>query len=150
MPTADTCHQSTTRAGRPADSAAACVVPAEARSVPGMRRFARTVARHWRLPESVTDAAALIVTELATNAVRHSASPDVAVLIGLRPHTLTIEVRDRGQWRAAPASTVLDSGGGALAGRGLALVNAYSTGCMLWCDPDGTRAVAKVPVPHPG
>ncbi|KRB72543.1 hypothetical protein ASE03_22080 [Kitasatospora sp. Root187] len=119
---------------------------AVAASVPVLRRFARSTVRSWGLPASVDEATAMVVTELAANAVRHSGSPDVALLIGLGEHALTIQVKDQGQWRSASHSTVPSIDTAASGGHGLQLVNAYSTGCVLWFEETGTRAVARVPL----
>ncbi|WP_329562158.1 ATP-binding protein [Kitasatospora sp. NBC_01266] len=146
-----TMERSTLTMERPAPGVAlgrraACVMAAETGSVPALRRFARRVVRSWALPAGIDEAVALIVTELAANAVRHSGSPDVAVLISTDREAVTVEVKDRGQWCSASAAEKLGGITERVGGRGLTLVNAFSTGCVLWCGPDGTRAVAKVPL----
>ncbi|MEU6973516.1 ATP-binding protein [Kitasatospora aureofaciens] len=43
-------------------------------AVPWARRHTADILRHWRIPSAVIETANLIVSELATNAVRHSAN----------------------------------------------------------------------------
>ncbi|MEV4558107.1 ATP-binding protein [Kitasatospora sp. NPDC049285] len=152
MFTAD--HHQTATLERPAPSAirggtAVRVLPAVSDSVPALRRFARDVVRQWALPGSVDEAVALIVTELAANAVRHSGSSDVTVRLGVDRRGLTVEVRDRGQWRSACAAAAADRPGGwaeSCGGRGLSLVRAYASACIVWFERTGTRVVATIPL----
>lgn len=127
---------------RPAS--AVCVLPAVPTSVPLLRRFARDVAGRWGLPDSLHDPLFLIVTELAANAVRHSASPDVGLLLTGDGSRVIVEVRDTGRWR-----TAREPAGGpdqACGGRGLPLVRAFSTRCAVRRTPAGTHVVAELAV----
>jgi len=128
---------------------AACAMPAVADSVPALRRFARGAARRWELPDSVDEALALIVTELAANAVRHSGSPDVALLLAVDGVTVTVQVKDAGRWRARrkPDGPIAEAE--ACGGRGLQLVEAYAAGFALWRTAGGTRVVAELLLPEP-
>ncbi|GAA1226456.1 hypothetical protein GCM10009665_16240 [Kitasatospora nipponensis] len=125
--------------------AAACVLPAAVEAVPSLRHFARAMARSWHLPDSTRETLTLIVTELVTNVIRHSGSPDVALLLTSDAVTVTIQVRDRGQWRARSTGTALD----ACSGRGLHLVEAYAGCCSLRPTAVGTQVTAELFLPKP-
>ncbi|MGW0122129.1 ATP-binding protein [Streptomyces sp. NPDC003327] len=122
---------------------AAAVVPACPRAVPRLRGLARAVARSHRLSAAVDEALAVVVSELATNAVLHSGSPDVAVMLECDGTALTVGVRDRGRWRERPAPRCEPVDMGADFGRGLALVDAYCVDRTVRCSAEGTvvRAV---------
>ncbi|WP_042387160.1 ATP-binding protein [Streptacidiphilus melanogenes] len=133
--------------------AAACVLPATAASVPALRRLAQHAARRWRLPDDTTEASGLIVTELVTNAVRHSGSPDVSLLLCVADGMLTLRVKDSGSWRPRPVTPAvggLDGLGGpgpACGGRGLLLVEAYAASCVVRPSAAGTTVTAEVLFP---
>ncbi|MCX5126709.1 ATP-binding protein [Streptomyces sp. NBC_00347] len=123
---------------------ALCVMPAAAAAVPTLRRLTRRLIEQWHLPEEVGEAAALIVTELAANVVRHSGSPEVALRITVGDGRVAVQVRDFGQWRSPRPRS-----GGAMAGggRGLDLVGAFATGCEILSTGAGTRATASIALP---
>ena len=94
------------------------VFPAEAQAVAAVREFVGRVANGC--PCDV-DAALLVASELATNAIVHARSPfSVAVLAGA--DGLTIEVIDDDP----VAPTARDAGADALSGRGMTLVAAVA------------------------
>ncbi|GAA2750393.1 ATP-binding protein [Kitasatospora cinereorecta] len=124
---------------------AACIAVATAASVPALRRFVRGVAASWGLSAADGHTLELVVSELAGNAVRHSGGPDVAVLVRAAGATLTVEVRDGGRWRQPPPRPASDGGEPACGGRGLGLVEAYSTRCAVHATAAGTRVVAELP-----
>lgn len=79
----------------------------------------------WELPESTRDDAVLIVSELATNAIRHTASSRFLCCVALAADDLVhLEVHDNGALigRLDPRSPGLDDEGG----RGLLLVQHLS------------------------
>ena len=131
--------------------AAACVLPATAACVPVLRRLAQHAARRWELPDDTGEALGLIVTELATNAVRHSGSPDVTLRLCVAEATLTVQVRDSGRWRprAVPPSAPRRGEDTACGGRGLLLVEAYAASCAVRTSADGTTVTAELLVPVP-
>ncbi len=86
-------------------------------SVPVARRFARSTLQTWEL-DHLIDAAALIVSELATNAVLHARSPFTVRLAVDRGGLLRLEVVD-GSVRQPLART---HGAAATTGRGLSIV----------------------------
>lgn len=133
---------------------AACVMPASPSSVPALRRFARAMARRWDVPDEVGDALLLIVSELVGNAVRHSGSPDVALLLCVGDGTMVVQVKDTGQWRQpsvppTAAEVGADVEDMACGGRGLPLVAAYASGYAVWPTHAGTRVMAELPLAGP-
>ncbi|MFI0924087.1 ATP-binding protein [Streptomyces sp. NPDC021012] len=119
---------------------------AEMSSVPVLRRLARRVVQGWHLPESVEEAVGLIVTELASNAVRHSGSPDVDLRITLVEGRLVLHVQDFGSWRVPSPSEPVEEE--ACSGRGLDLVAAFAAHCEIVRTAGGTRVVAEILLPE--
>lgn len=125
----------------PAGSARVLVVAALAAtpsSVSRLRRLARAVAQSRRLSAAAEEALTMVVSELATNAVLHSGSADLAVLVELGDTALTVSVRDSGRWRERPAPRCEAADMDTEFGRGLALVDAYSVDRSVHCSEDGT------------
>ncbi|RAG87282.1 ATP-binding protein [Streptacidiphilus pinicola] len=129
----------------------ACVMPAVAASVPALRRFAVRTARRCGLLDDVAEALALIVTELVTNAVRHSGSPDVTLLLCVADGDLTVQVSDTGRWRRPTAPPASEPGarepGPLCGGRGLLLVEAYAASCAVQVSRSGTTVTAELRLP---
>lgn len=123
---------------------AQCAMSATPESAPALRRFARTVARHWRLGDECHEALSVIVTELVSNAVLHSGSGWVAVALRVRGDVLTAEVRDGGRWkhRSGRRREPLDAG--AAHGRGLRLVNTFAARTLTRRLPAGTVVAAEI------
>ncbi|MYR44587.1 ATP-binding protein [Streptomyces sp. SID5910] len=101
-------------------------------STPRGARLARHLALHrldaWGVPygSAVSETAALLVAELAANAVTHGRVPgrDIEVLLRLDPYTLRIDVSDsRGERRPSVPEA---AGPEAEGGRGLLLVDALA------------------------
>jgi anti-sigma regulatory factor (Ser/Thr protein kinase) len=126
--------------GRPA----VCVLPATVAAVPELRRFAADLAARWGLPPEVDDALALVVTELATNVVLHSGSPDITLLVSRSDGVLRVAVKDSGCWRPRPARRRAPEDADALFGRGLRLVGALTGGCHTFPGATGTCVVAEL------
>jgi anti-sigma regulatory factor (Ser/Thr protein kinase) len=108
---------------------------------------ARSAVRGFLGQHARTDDAALVVSELATNAVRHSASRDgtYELRLEVKPGRLRIEVVDQG----APAQVAVVGEPGE-SGRGLLIVEALADDwghegrsglrvwwAELWADEDG-------------
>ncbi|MFF0483221.1 ATP-binding protein [Streptomyces sp. NPDC004435] len=125
----------------PTWKAVSCVMEAADVSVPELRRFARTTVARWGVLQDDGDLA-LVVTELVTNAVRHSNGSAVHLLLSATCSTLTVEVRDNGRWRdrVHPEET----GGPACGGRGLQLVEASATLVVVQPGLNGTRVIVKL------
>ncbi|GGQ09493.1 ATP-binding protein [Streptomyces roseolilacinus] len=128
---------------------AACTMPASPEVVPVLRRFSRTVARGWQLPDRFDEALSVIVTELVTNVVLHSDSPWVSLAIDVRGSALTVEVMDGGSWkdRGAPRREPLDDQ--VACGRGLRLVDAYATRTVVRRVEAGTSVTAVIALTTP-
>ena len=101
-------------------------LPLELSAVPKARRHARQTLRDWGLEADIVENAELIVSELATNAVRHSERPPaggrfVLTLIHL-PETLQIYLADTDPRPPVALRPAEDATGG----RGLLLVGELS------------------------
>ena len=106
-------------------------------AVPRARRFA-VAALAGLFPDELVDDAALIISELVTNAFLHG-DPPVVVRISARAHLVHIEVADDS--RSAPMRGRPD--GTAMTGRGMGLIESLSsrwgvapeaTGKRVWCE----------------
>ena len=113
-------------------------VPA-ASAVPAVRHFVADVLSQWGLVD-LTDAAALVVTELATNALRHARSP-FRVAVGRSSSGVRIAVHDASRQRPRLG----DPGLTATGGRGVWLVDEVSSrwgtddvadGKVVWSELD--------------
>lgn len=100
--------------------------PAHRSGVAAVRRKAREQLRSWGIPARVCDDAVLIVSELATNAIVHTASDTVTCHLGGGPE-IYVEVGSDG--RSAPRGTADPVGDSA--GRGLLVVEALSSMCGI-------------------
>lgn len=104
--------------------------PSVPRIVPAARHAAAHALTHWGVAGSEVEDAALVVSELVTNAVRHGRVPGRLVELRLvydLEKSVTVEVSDTGDGRpspdAAPPAAVPAS---AESGRGLPLVAALA------------------------
>jgi anti-sigma regulatory factor (Ser/Thr protein kinase) len=91
----------------------------------------------------LTDTAALLVSELVTNALRHSSGP-YEIQVGLGPTSATISVTDSDggrPHRLGAAASIRRAGGGDLpeTGRGLLLVGALADGWGWQVTANGKR-----------
>ncbi|WP_326644913.1 ATP-binding protein [Streptosporangium sp. NBC_01755] len=126
------------------------------------REFARRAAADWAVGEGTTATVELLVSELVTNSVCHTAGDHVQVWVRLRGRLLFIEVHDGGPaWRLRASLPDLDAeNGGAVRrlrarppdleaenGRGLLLVNALALRWGRRRHRGGTRTWACVAVP---
>ncbi|MEK8169579.1 ATP-binding protein [Streptomyces sp. M19] len=99
-------------------------LPARAASVPESRRLASGQLARWALGDDVTDTVLLMISELFTNAVVHTASEVIVCELRYEGDRLMIEVQDQGGGRMpADRRRVPDDE----CGRGLLLVGALST-----------------------
>ncbi|MFE6713508.1 ATP-binding protein [Streptomyces sp. NPDC057695] len=131
-----------TRAG--AARAALCVMAAVPGAAPALRRFARGAARRWELPEETCEALSLVVSELVGNVIRHSGSPDVTLFVAAAHGAVIVQVRDGGRWRERGASRRAVPDDEACDGRGLRLVEACTTRCVVSTGRTGTWVAAEV------
>ncbi|MFD3969683.1 ATP-binding protein [Streptomyces cyaneofuscatus] len=126
------------------ENSALWVMPAAPETAPVLRRLLRRTMSRWEVAEETGDAVALVVTELVGNAVRHSGSTDVAVLLARHQDRIVVQVKDTGRWLPRPPCAEADSEE-ACGGRGLQLVRAYTTHCTVTSGPSGTLVVAELP-----
>ncbi|MGP4027146.1 ATP-binding protein [Actinomadura sp. 3N407] len=116
------------------------------RRYPGTRDQVPQI-RAWtveHVPAEVQDAAALVVTEAATNALRHSRSglPGGIITVSVRPLDdggVRIAVTDEGS-TGAPAPEPDRDGG-----RGIHLIHALARDCGLAGGPNGHTVWADLP-----
>ncbi|WP_051969242.1 ATP-binding protein [Kitasatospora azatica] len=129
----------------PRHGAAVFAVTAGAGSVPILRRLTRQTSRRWNLPGAVEQALAVIVTELVTNAVRHSGNPVVTLLLTVDDRAVTVRVTDRGRRRRLGSRRAGVAGSGrARGGRGLQLVEAYASKLTVLRTRAGTLAAVDI------
>ncbi|MFI2378358.1 ATP-binding protein [Streptomyces sp. NPDC018964] len=113
-------------------------LPRSAESAAAARRLVRTALAAWGLEDRMEDAA-LVVTELVSNAVDHGRLPSIRVIVS-RPaeNRVRLGVVDRS--KVVPMMRT-DSDGDRLRGRGLVLVDAlterwgtdlYAWGKQVW------------------
>ncbi|WP_329134459.1 ATP-binding protein [Streptomyces sp. NBC_01476] len=96
-------------------------LPARRASVGAARAATQELLCAWGVPEEVREDAVLVLSELATNAVRHTASADFLCCVGLTAESLVhLEVHDHdtAMHNLVPRAPGLDDEGG----RGLLLV----------------------------
>lgn len=108
------------------------------------REVVRDVCRQWQLP-SLRDDALLVVSELVENAVRHAHSESL-LWIELRPHALSIAVRDDDPTPAVLSEALPHTGGH----RGLELVDKLSLEWGNTPSSDGGKIVWAVLARRPG
>ena len=106
-------------------------LPGVTASVPSARRFVRSTLRSWELDE-FEEAAALVVSELATNAVLHARSA-FTVRLSVDSRGLRVEVVDGSQRQPA----LRGYSAGSATGRGLAIVQDLATDWGVVTHPDG-------------
>ncbi|MFI6284706.1 ATP-binding protein [Streptomyces sp. NPDC051018] len=133
---------------------AACGLDGQLRNAPQARDFVADTLSGWALDSLVTDAA-LVVSELVTNAVQHAVDPaapgigDYPVWLGifLHPGDLVCAVTDPSSIPPRPHEAAED----ALVGRGLALISALSdTWSWELTPPRGKTVWAALPLPPHG
>lgn len=104
-----------------------------------LRRIARASLNHWGRPD-LGEVTELLLTELATNALRHGSGPDIGVRISMRDDHLKIEVKDGSPSRPTLRHAEYDDEGG----RGLLLVECMSD---VWgVSDDGTTTWCTLPL----
>ncbi|MEE4542222.1 ATP-binding protein [Streptomyces sp. V4-01] len=126
-------------------------LPRHGRSVGRGRAALRAQAAAWGLPEDTAETAVLLVSELVTNAVRHSRvrGRRIEIRCELREGALRVEVSDAGD--GVPA--VRAAGADDESGRGLALVAALAADWGVLPRPHGIGKTVwfacRLPKPPP-
>jgi anti-sigma regulatory factor (Ser/Thr protein kinase) len=82
-----------------------------------------------------------IVSELVSNAIEHSGTADVTLMLGFSSDSVRVCVKDSGRWRQPQA----DADEIAERGRGLRIVRAYSAQSGIRRGASGTTAWAVIP-----
>nr|WTB35369.1 ATP-binding protein [Streptomyces sp. NBC_00830] len=120
-------------------------LPAHPESVAGARRLTRARLDEWRLDAGAHEAAVLIVSELVTNAVVHTASARVVCELHCLERRLRIAVQDQGHQPGGPKlrRTADDEHG-----RGLLLVDAMSSAWGSHDAGDGAGRIVWAELPH--
>ena len=130
-----------TRARPPRE--ARIILPPVAHSVRSARRFLSSLLISWRMPELLEGDAALLLSELATNAILHARS-DFSVIVRYDGDTIRIEVGDGSQAEPTPGRLdPLDKPGG----RGLVLIDAMASAWGILRTARGKRVWFELPVP---
>ncbi|MER6104716.1 ATP-binding protein [Streptomyces sp. NPDC001832] len=93
-------------------------------SASAARRYVRTTARSWGLPPDTADALELITGELAANALEHTASRSITVVLSRTGRTAVVGVIDEGRGGATVAGTPSPDQED---GRGLLIVDALAS-----------------------
>ncbi len=112
--------------------------PADPTSVTGARHFVADSLTADGCPHATIETAKLLVSELASNAVRHARSP-FEVSMSQHDHSLTISVADGSDLRPVTRE-VTDAGG-----RGLRLVEALANEWGVCPRRDGKAVYFRLP-----
>jgi serine/threonine-protein kinase RsbW len=126
-------------------------LPAQRTSVPEARRRAGSLMHEWGADQQVRDDVELVVSELFTNALRHSDSDKVGCELTLVGAHIRIEVTDQGGGPESRTPQVQPGSVDKECGRGLFLVGALSEswgtrpddhgpGRVVWADLAYTSA----------
>ena len=122
-----------TRPNRPPELQSHCVrLTTGPAAVPAARQQVRAAIRAWEVPVDPADAA-LLTSELVTNAVQHVAGPEVTVVIACSCGRVRVDVHDTS--RSLPE--VADVPADAESGRGLHLVATLSDEWGFYRTPAG-------------
>ncbi|MGH4027517.1 ATP-binding protein [Actinomycetota bacterium Odt1-20B] len=115
---------------------------------PGSASVARHMTRErlggWSTDEDACEAAALVVSELVTNAIVHTASRRIICELCTEPGKLRIAVRDEGRGRGVPRPA--RRGPDEEHGRGLLLVEAVSSAWGVRESAPGLTVWAELPL----
>ncbi|MFC4506551.1 MULTISPECIES: ATP-binding protein [Streptomyces] len=111
-----------------------------------LRRIVRASLRHWRSPDLI-ETAELLLTELATNALRHGSGLEICVRIFIQDDGLKIQVNDGSPARPVLRHAELNDEGG----RGLFLVDSLASawgvsndGTTTWCTLPLTKGPTEI------
>lgn len=108
------------------------------------RRFARDVLGAWHIPGEQAQDTAYIVSELAANAVVHTVSTTIRLVLFLAGRQLTVSMLDRGPRRPIRPRPVDEA---AESGRGLQLVDELAEDWGAVPCGGGSRVWARLTVP---
>ncbi|MFD8061465.1 ATP-binding protein [Streptomyces sp. NPDC012389] len=120
-------------------------LPAHPESVAGARQLTRARLESWKLGADVYDAAVLIVSELVTNAVVHTASTRVVCELRCLGRRLRIAVQDQGHQPGGPRLRRCSDDEH---GRGLLLVDTMSSSWGSHDAGDHSGRIVWAELPH--
>ncbi len=123
-------------------------LPALGSCVSDARRRLRVLLDDQQVDCEARDDAALVLSELFTNAVRHSDSERVSCAVRVTGCTLRLEVGDQGSGLSEPRPRVPDVD--EECGRGLQLVNAIALAWGVQTCPDGRSRLVWAVLRHRG
>ncbi|MFD7512449.1 ATP-binding protein [Streptomyces sp. NPDC059853] len=120
-------------------------LPSRPASVAAARELVRHRLTGWGVPRDLVDTARLIVSELVTNALLHTASDRIVCRVERRGRQLRIEVADQGPGLDPRVPAAGPSDPDAEGGRGLLLLDAMAArwgvisphqgaGCTVWAE----------------
>lgn len=115
-------------------------------SVAEARRRVLHRLREWNIDPSARDNAQLVVSELFTNAVRHTDSEKIGCELRLVGTRLRVEVTDQGRGPTSPRPRSSDTDGET--GRGLLLVSVLSEDWGIRISSDGVGHVVWAELDH--
>ncbi|MFD5068661.1 ATP-binding protein [Streptomyces sp. NPDC058369] len=120
-------------------------LPAHPESVAAARRLTKTRLDEWHTDDDAREAAVLIVSELVTNAVVHTASSRVLCELRCLDGRLRISVQDQGHQPGGPR---LGRGADDEHGRGLLLVDSLAGAWGSHDAGDGSGRIVWAELPH--
>lgn len=123
-------------------------LPALAACVSEARRRLRTLLDDQDVDGEARDDAGLVISELFTNAVRHSGSDRVSCAVRVTGNLLRLEVADQGCGMTEPQPR--EPGVDEECGRGLQLVNAIALSWGVQSCPDGRGRLVWAVLRHRG
>jgi anti-sigma regulatory factor (Ser/Thr protein kinase) len=112
--------------------------PPEPTSIARVRRFVAGALEGCDCPDPTIDSALLLVSEVATNAVVHAATP-FTVRVSHSDHAVTIEVADQSPLKPEAREPDLDGG------RGLQIVAAIASDWGAYNDGAGKVVFFRLP-----
>ncbi|MCX4647577.1 ATP-binding protein [Streptomyces sp. NBC_01446] len=109
------------------------------------RAHAADALRQWQIDDDIVEALRLIVSELVTNAVVHTASRTIEITVSVTATEAVVTVTDQGLFGTPVAREARPE---EEHGRGLALVEALATRWESTPLADGTQVEAAVTLPE--
>ena len=125
----------------------AFTLPALGSGVPQARHHLCTLLTRWAVDAALRDDAALIISELFTNALIHTDSVEITCRVLAAPYTLYLSITDQGHGPTGPrvrSTRTAPDRDDAENGRGLLLVSALANTWGVATDPGHGRTVWAV------
>jgi len=119
-------------------------LPARAESARAARAWVKSTFRRWHVSRHCTDLAVLLVSELATNSIRHAAGPRLHVAAVCAAGHITLSVTDAGSRQPRIYPTAHTPQPDEEHGRGLLLVSTLATAWGSRTAQDGLTVWARL------